>query len=238
MTNFEKSAIIINGKILPLPIYGNIKTIEIKTEEYADRDASRFNLHSECENICEKNKKKMANLKELTYYLVQLFYQTGKKYSCTQTKIGKMLSILAFRYAKNDLSLFDAPIYKYPPRCGTLIKELTFIPKDVYIRDLDSPNPDKLSPIDDTFDCTVEIPSPYNEVENLSSEVKHDVRDLFLNFGAYPADVLGKLLNPIVDRLVIAQNDKIDLSLITTLDKSNIAVSEDGNAIVDYIYRQ
>ena len=51
--------------------------------------------------------------------------------------------------------LFCEPIYKYPPLCGTLIKALTFIPKDIYLRDLAQPNPDKLSPIDDALDYTM-----------------------------------------------------------------------------------
>lgn len=89
--------------------------------------------HCKCSLANSKSKMQNSNLrlKEITYYLIQQFYKTGEKYSCTQTKLGKLLSILAFKYARNGQKLFDTPIYKYPPRCGTLIKALTFIPKDI-----------------------------------------------------------------------------------------------------------
>ncbi len=193
------------------------------------------------EDIIHDEKKSMkelhTNLKEITYYLIQFFYKTGEKYSCTQTKLGKMLSILAFKYARNDKKLFDISIYKYPPHCGTLIKELTFIPKDIYEREFSQNNPDTADIITVGVDDSIQIPEPYNEVNNLSLEIKKDIEDLFFNFGAYPADELGKLLNPIVDQLVNQQNDELDLSRLITLDRNIINIGQDSNRIVDYIYQ-
>ena len=37
---------------------------------------------------------------DIVDYLISLFYKTNKKYSCSRTKIGKLLSILEFKYAR------------------------------------------------------------------------------------------------------------------------------------------
>jgi hypothetical protein len=54
-----------------------------------------------------------ANLRECMNYLIQLFYKTDKRYSCTRSKISKLLSILAFKYAVYSIQLFDEKIFRY-----------------------------------------------------------------------------------------------------------------------------
>ena len=108
----------------------NLRSGTSKTEESSNLSDKPL-LSQKERNIVSQEETKMielnANLKDVTSCLIRMFYQTDKKYSCTQTKLGKMLSILAFRYAINGEKLFNESIYRYPPNCGTLIKALTFI---------------------------------------------------------------------------------------------------------------
>ena len=73
-----------------------------------------------------------ADLKEIANYFIELFKATGSKYSCSRTKLSKLISIVAFVYAKKDEKLFDEKIYKYKTDsvdefCGTGIQELIFL---------------------------------------------------------------------------------------------------------------
>ena len=134
--------------------------------------------------------------------------------------------------------LFCEPIYKYPPLCGTLIKALTFIPKDIYLRDLTQPNPDKLSPVEDVLNDDASIPSQYIDYEEPSDTVKSEIENVFKEFGAYPPDILGKLLNPIVEKTVCSDNDEINLSLLKNTNLDFWGSDADLNRIISYIYQQ
>lgn len=183
----------------------------------------------------EKMENLNTSLKDITYSLICFFYKTNKKYSCTQTKLGKMISILAFKYAKNNQRLFNEPVYKYPPHCGTLIEDLVFIPKDIYTRDLDIEDPDKTDIISEDFNETVEIPSTYADADSLSFELKQEIENLFIFFGAYPASKLGEYLNPIVDKLV--KRDSNEIILENILNISIVDFNENEiNEIIKYIF--
>lgn len=217
-----------------------IKKIIIKMEVYAEDWDNPNNLHGENQRFYTKEeqmKELNVNLKDITYYLIQLFYKTGKEYSCTQTKLGKILSILAFRYALNGQKLFKEIIYKYHPQCGTLIKDLTFVPKTIYTRELVLQNPDRVSVIRDIFDENTSIPYPYNEVDSLPLSIEEDIINAFRHFGSYPADELGRLLNPIVDKIVDVTGDKIMLEKLSTIKEHDFE-SGNKNAIVEFIYQQ
>lgn len=186
-------------------------------------------------------KKKMIELKEnlkaITYYFIKLFFLTQKKYSCTRTKLGKLISVVAFKQAVHGQRLFDEPIYKYPPLCGTLIKDLTFIPKDIYWRDSDQPNPDKIAPIDECFDNSVSIPIQYTDFRQPTEQIKVHIEQVFKEFGAYPADVLGKQLNPIVEKIVDTNTDEIDLSRLESMNIADFNISDENDKIVKYIFQ-
>lgn len=176
-----------------------------------------------------------ASLREITYYFIQLFYKTNKRYSCTQTKMGKLLSILAFRYAKrNKQKLFNEMIFRYPPCCGTLIKDLVFIPKDIYTRELGQVDFDDSQHIDDELIDNVEIPLEYRKTDNLSASLKSDIEYVFREFGAYPGDVLGTLLNPIVQKIIDNDSEPIVLSKLSGIERNDYGTDE--NIILEYIY--
>lgn len=219
--------------IIDLLLSANITKIKFSMEVNAEK-----NLRCKpcaCSNRSVMNELR-TDLKELTFFFIQLFYKTERKYSCTQTKLGKLLSILAFKYAINGEKLFDEQIYRYSPRCGTQIKALIFVPKDVYVRGIDQVDPDKSITIEEIHE-DADIPSQYLESSSLAPKIREEAKNVFLNFGAYRANTLGNLLNPIVDHLVTEDNDTVDLSYFSKLEMGHI---DDGknNSIVTYIYQQ
>lgn len=241
MTNID-----INGIMGSLNISMSKKegSIKITMEVNADNLEEAIIPYCKQNIACEKEKRMTnlhVNLKGITCCLIQFFYKTARKYSCTQTKLGKLLSILAFKYAINNELLFDEPIYKYSPQCGTLIKALTFIPKDIYIRDLDEPDYDVSTTIDDICDdniCDeVVIPMQYIMVEDISLSLKENIEDVFKNFGAYSGDELSKHLNPIVDKIVNETSGEIDLSLIHTLNLNDFDSNCYNSNIIKYLYK-
>ena len=176
-----------------------------------------------------------AILHHNTNYLIQLFYKTDQKYSCTKTKIGKLLSILAFKYAVKEIELFDEKIYRYP-KCGTLIKELGVrIPLDVYRRDFDEKDNDgkKMISVDELKHGTF-IPKSYRDISMCYSWEREAIEDLFLNFGAYSTSDLADELNPIVEYKGICEPDgSINLEAIAHLDKNQFP----NNKVVEYIFK-
>jgi len=178
--------------------------------------------------------KLVVHVKSLTYYLVSLFYKTGCKYSCTSTKIGKILSILAFKYAYNDILLFDAEIKKYE-NCGTIIEDACFwVFSDEYICDKDQNNKKYIiDELKEPVDLSYNLYYRYEQLcqYNIPFYIKKDVEEVFRCFGAYSKEDLSEVLNPIVDMLTTECNDKIDLSkLPAIIDK----VAQD-NEVVKYI---
>ena len=195
------------------------------------------NEHFYARTTNKKMKELNVDLRDITNYFIQLFLRTGKRYSCTQTKLGKLISVLAFRYAINDEKLFNEVIFKYPPHCGTLIKTLTFIPKDVYLRDIEKENFDTPNPITDCVLDDIEIPFEYKTSEDFPSSVELEIEDVFRNFGSYSGDDLAKQLNPIVDEIVNQSDNEIDLSKLKSLDINSFSINTCNDNIIKYIYR-
>lgn len=178
-------------------------------------------------------KKTNVGIEECANYLIQLFYKTEKRYSCTRTKIGKLLSILAFKYAVQDeISIFPWEIYRYP-KCGTSIAWLnTCIDRDVY---LNYPYVDSKKRISKKeLNENVDIPNGYKEISNLLSRIKNDIEDVFFAFGAYSQVDLSEELNPIVEyEGICLPNGMINLdNLIVLQDKFM------GNKVLDYVFNR
>lgn len=170
-------------------------------------------------------------LKQITYYLILLFYKTGKKYSCTQTKLGKLLSVLAFAYARRGELLFEEKIHEYPGGCGTLIPDLTFIPQTIYMRDFDSEDPDGIKTIDESFNEEVVIPEQYTKYGIISEEVKTSIEEVFRSFGAYSGSQLADCLNPIVKRIKKEGSKELSLERMRDIDIEDFT----NNKIMEYI---
>lgn len=170
---------------------------------------------------------------ECANYLIQFFYKTDKRYSCTRTKIGKLLSIVAFKYAiKYDENIFPWDIYRYP-ECGTLIASVQhYVDRDVYFA---YPYVNSKKSISrNELNENADIPNRYKEVSNISPRLKKDIEDVFFTFGAYSQVDLSEELNPIVEYKGICRPDgSIDLEAIASLDKNQFP----DNKVVEYILK-
>lgn len=174
-----------------------------------------------------------ADFISCTNYLIQFFFKTEKKYSCTRMKIGKLLSILAFRYECKGIQLFDEVIYW--DICNTVINQLTlFYPIDTYYQK--NPMDDANKIIDpDELKEGIDIPDFYKVKLTIPDEVMKDIEELFYNFGAYDSYDLTRLLKPIVQHEGICRpNGSIDLEAIANLDKNHFP----DNKVVEFIFKK
>ncbi len=74
----------------------------------------------------EQQQMQNDKLRAIVNYLIGFFYETEKKYSCSITKIGKLLSILAFKaYIESEERILGkyVAIKKYKD-CGTYIPDI------------------------------------------------------------------------------------------------------------------
>lgn len=178
-----------------------------------------------------------TNLSHVANYFVQLFYKTGQKYSCTQTKIGKLLSVLAFLYARKGKILFNETVYRYKG-CGAVIDDLKAVitDRDVYLKskyeDFDGEITEDI--IDSLFDELDESLNIYRDVSSILPELKDDIEKVFRKFGAHSAYSMGQLINPIVNHNGVAdENDTIDLEVIMSLNKDDF---DESNELIEYIF--
>lgn len=185
-----------------------------------------------------------ANLRHVANYMVQLFYQTEQQFTCTQTKIGKLLSILAFKYAVNNKKLFDSAIYRYKD-CGTAIPDLLLFLKDrdVYLRssykDLNCKIPEDIwvtrnSMTNDPLNPGQFVYATYRDIDSLTEKLKRDIEEVFRKFGAYCQRELGYLLNSIVEHdMVVGYKNIIELDEIRKLRKEDF---EKTNDLIEYLF--
>ena len=174
------------------------------------------------------------NLNHAANYLVQLFYKTNQRYSCTRTKIGKLLSIVAFKYAREGKLAFAETIYKYD-HCGTAIKEVMHRFRDREIYSL-CVYKDNAKPITDKLNEKAYIPDNFSNIEALSDEAKEIIESVFFSFGAFsPAD-LGECINPIVnlDGVTIADNH-INISEIAKLYLNDFPAEHLNNPLLKFL---
>lgn len=176
------------------------------------------------------NNSKVVKLEDATNYLIDLFNQTGQIYSCTRTKLGKLLSIAAFKYARKGNLLFEENIYKYKG-CGSVIDGLVaYTNMEAYINFVYKDGIKKVSE---------DISNPINDNPNLlkDEEARCLIKDVFINFGAYSPSELGQCINTIVEYdNVTKKDDKIDLNRIEALEKDDEKNMEQNN-LVSYLFQ-
>lgn len=182
------------------------------------------------------------NLVQLTNYFVQLFYKTNQRYSCTRTKIGKLLSIFAFEYACEGKQAFKEVIHKYED-CGTAIYEIMerFTDRDIYTK---CEYEDKISIIPDDYFSTlngdVHIPNSYIDISELENDVLERIQNIFKEFGSYSPTELGECINPIVNYTGVVNNDgEVELEHLENLTYSELM--NFGNVsnptLIQYLYK-
>ena len=209
---------------------GNI--VEIKTLP----DGRKVVVQEISEKIAETNILKESNvyLEDCMNYLILLFYKTETKYSCSRTKLAKLLSILAFKYARKNRRIFLGSIYRYP-ECGTAIKELSlYCPRDVYLAS-GYEDDKKVIPLDEMH-WDIITPIEDKDFASLSSDIKKAIEDVFYNFGAYSQVQLGECLNPIVEYEGVCKPDgSINLNQIAKLGIHDLN-DMGSNEVIDYIF--
>lgn len=200
------------------------------TEENADVAIKTYAPHNKrntaCDDYIETMKELHVNLAYATRYLVQLFYQTGQKYSCTRTKIGKLLSIVAFAYARKGEQVFDEKIYKYDG-CGTAIKELLSIieDRDVYLR-FNYQDDQKF--ITDNLSVVIS--------EYITTDVQQTIEFVFRKFGSYSAKQLGECINVLVEQEhLLCDDDSINLSKIHLLNYKSLKTKNAPKDLIDFL---
>ncbi len=174
-----------------------------------------------------------VSLKEITNYLIQLFYATEQKYSCSRTKLGKLLSIVAFLYALKNVELFDETIYRYDG-CGTAINELkSYVDRDIYIQ-LQYEDDGKI--ISTSFDEQKIPTDKYTQTESLTQDIKKQIELVFRHFGSYKASDLGQCINHIVNYPGVTKEDEVDISVLSTLSRDTFKNTKDYIDLVDFMY--
>ena len=227
-----------NGTIQIINLSNNRNKIEVKMGVYAEPDCILELLQDKmCENSDVQNLVEIhVNLRESANYLIQLFYQTKKRYSCTRTKVGKLLSIVAFVYAKSGKKLFDEAIFKYD-NCGTSINELkVYIDRDVYIQ---YQYEDDCQYINSEFLHHEDIIEKHKDIDSVDDTLKKVIEDVFRNFGAFSAYDLGQCINPIVNLpQMVNEKGEIQLHIIPTIDFELFAegvLNEKNSFLVEFL---
>ena len=150
-------------------------------------------------------------------YLIKLFYYTGKRYTCTRTKLGKLLSIAAFAYARAGKKLFEETIYKYHD-CGTGISGLQLYDRDIYTQEQYYDDSEKIST--NSIDFSLVIPDVYVP-EDLPKDVKGVLTDVFCEFGSFPALQLGEYINSFLKDIIDdLDNNIVDLSKMSSVSEN------------------
>lgn len=212
--------------------------IDINVEvQIVTNDKSAFAYDESC-FFCSNTKDNImvelkVNLEQATNYLIQLFYKTGKKYSCARSKLGKLLTVVSFVYARNGKRLFNESICKYD-NCGTAINALKdYLDREVYIR---NEYYDCLDAIEEDFDETVAIPKMYSDIEKVPDDVKDEIEKVFRKFGAYSAYDIGCLIISVINLDgVIKADEEIDLEKIHNLQISDYKELEQ-NELLKYLF--
>ena len=165
---------------------------------------------------------------QATNYLISLFYRTEKKYSASRTKIGKLMSIVAFIYARMGIKLFEEHIFRYD-NCGTIIPKLNKLSIDIYVF---YHYDDDKEYINDDFFIDYEMPETYKDFKDVPEDVKLVIEDVFRNFGAYSQVNLGDCLNKIVylDGFVDS-DDVVILEELKDLEMYNFNDEKDKDVI-------
>lgn len=197
-------------------------------------------------NVCEKKEKRTTmntKFRAIVNYLIGFFYTTEKKYSCSVTKIGKLLSILAFKeYVENGKYILgESVIVKKYKACGTYIPKLFMysdISSNIYINaetittetiyNAISSSNSTSDAIEITTKDTNEhitdfieyedtyIPSKYKISEDiLTEEEKSKIQTVFLEYGAFSPDLLGEIIGDFCTKAgVFDSENNVDFSIL------------------------
>lgn len=206
-----------------------IKVNVVKKVEGTSTYSTNFGLTSidSC-LISDDNLKRMSvDIIAATDYLILQFIKSGKRYTCSRTKLGKLLTIVAFTYAVEGKLLFDEKVYKYG-ECGTAINEiLDNYDRDIYISS--HSNDDGKTVVFNSniiLDLDESTKEEYKNYEKLEYSVRRRIDDVFLNFGSYSASKLGEYVNCIINVEGLIEDGEVNFYNLYLLSQDNNKIQE------------
>lgn len=143
----------------------------------------------------------MLNLQNAAKYMVQFYYFTEEKYSCTNAKIEKLLSIASLIEMKFGNQLFIEAIYN--KNCGIGFPQLG----ETLLADMTSGTYTCETRINDTINPNLSCPAYYITDIQLNENEKNLFTNVFREFGAYDSKKLGKVIDQFKDEILIFNND-------------------------------
>lgn len=231
----------INNVVVKIKCKTEVKTNLVKKME--DTCTYYSSYPQDETNLCATNKNELEKLNvdliSATNYLILLFFKSGQKYTCSRTKIGKLLTIVAFTYAVEKKLLFNEKVYKYG-NCGTAINEiLDKYDRDIYISNPIDDNEQTISFGDKTInDLDESIKREYGDNLKLDISVKRRIDDVFIKFGSYSASRLGDCINCIINIDDIIINDEVQFENLYLLSQNKDLLDKisDLNPLVRYVF--
>lgn len=218
----------------------NNSSIIVKPEETLPNDTLHIEMEHPDQLEINKRGKSMeelnVSLERVADYFIALFRASGERYSCSRTKLGKLISIVAFKFAHNNFKLLSEKIYKYD-NCGTYIKELSsIVDRDVYVSLSYEDQRGVIIPVD-AISLNIASPICDNIIKN--NEIIATIRTVFSKFGAYKATDLGIEISDLITALpsFVSEDGSVDLNII----KQNANISDferefPDNQVVSYIF--
>lgn len=143
-----------------------------------------------------ERKIKMVKVESAAKFLASLYFKTGKRYTCTKTKIEKMLTIAWFIKLRNGEQLFINSVLIN--NCGTGVSGLEEFEATVLM----GSEPENRKRITDCI-CSEEtnVPEIYKEksIGYIDDKIKKLLVDVFKEFGNWKAADIGIALDEFKD---------------------------------------
>lgn len=152
-------------------------------------------------NLKNKEKtKKMTKFIGTANYIIQCFIKCTDDYSCSKTKLEKLMVIADLKCMKNSQRLFNEIIVNKDCGLGFSYEFPRHLCGDIVIGQLESEE----KKIDrQKLNVNGVCNSLYEAgINNLSSDERQLLDSVFLEFGAYSRDQLGRLLNEFKNELL------------------------------------
>lgn len=181
-------------------------------------------------NTLNKNNK-MIGIIESAKYVIRLYFRTGSKYTCSRTKVEKIVAIAAFTAYRQKKRLLIDNIYL--KNCGVGFPQIN----TVFFSDIIDGKEDDNQYIYDKIDVSIPVLERYirnNDEDDLNPSVKELLETTFRTFGAFNSRTLGCAIddfkNEIITNQIVDERKAIDFFSNDSL-KNNYK----NNLIIDYI---
>ena len=150
----------------------------------------------------------MSKLLDAANYLIELFFQTTPTYTCSSTKIAKLLSIANLCAVKHGAPIFTEKIAVNT--CGVSIPALNGLLLYSPLGDPDDAEDVDSTITSDQIDDTKIPPVLYQQHESLTEDDMRLLKSVFCHFGAYDAYHIGQAFDGFKTFIADENNGDID----------------------------